>query len=274
MLIEGADGKPIVADLHYRADLDQCPVVIFCHGYKGFKDWGGFRTMASHFLNVGFALVRFNFSHNGGTPLQPIDFPDLEAFGQNNFTKELYDLDALLKVLPRQDFLKPHVDFHKIYLVGHSRGAGIAMIKSAADVLIKKLVTWAGVSDFKSRFPVGASLEQWKKDKIAYVENSRTGQQMPHHIQFYEDFIANEERFNIQTAVQKLSIPHLIIHGDEDTTVTIEEAYRLKAWSPNGVLAVIEGGNHTFGLSHPFNDSNYPIHFQKVLDKTTVFLKD
>ena len=31
-----------------------------------------------------------------GTVQQPIDFPDLEAFGHNNYTKELDDLDQVL----------------------------------------------------------------------------------------------------------------------------------------------------------------------------------
>ena len=45
------------------------------------------------FAASGIAVLKFNFSHNGGTVEQPIDFPDLEAFGHNNYTKELDDLN-------------------------------------------------------------------------------------------------------------------------------------------------------------------------------------
>jgi len=52
--------------------------------------------MAESFANAGFFFIKFNFSHNGGTVKQPIDFPDLEAFGNNNYTKELDDLETVI----------------------------------------------------------------------------------------------------------------------------------------------------------------------------------
>ena len=61
---------------------DSNPLIIFCHGYKGFKDWGAWNLMAEAFAKIGFCFIKFNFSHNGGTIEQPIDFPDLEAFWQ------------------------------------------------------------------------------------------------------------------------------------------------------------------------------------------------
>ena len=32
--------KPIVYDAYFKNDGKAKAVVIFCHGYKGFKDWG------------------------------------------------------------------------------------------------------------------------------------------------------------------------------------------------------------------------------------------
>lgn len=32
--------KPILYDLSFENTLGPIPIVIFCHGYKGFKDWG------------------------------------------------------------------------------------------------------------------------------------------------------------------------------------------------------------------------------------------
>ena len=55
-------------------------VVVFVHGYMGFKDWGAWHLMMKHFVNEGFAFVKYNVSHNGGTIENPIDFPDLGAF--------------------------------------------------------------------------------------------------------------------------------------------------------------------------------------------------
>ena len=94
--INGKHNKPILTDLFFKESNQLKPILIFCHGYKGFKDWGAWNLMAQNFANAGFFFVKFNFSHNGGTAEQPIDFPDLEAFGNNNYSKELDDLGNVI----------------------------------------------------------------------------------------------------------------------------------------------------------------------------------
>mgnify|MGYP000221090702 CR=1 FL=1 len=87
-ILEVDERRPIVYDLYFEENALQKPIVIFCHGYKGFKDWGAWHLVAETFAKKGYFFLKFNFSHNGGTIEQPIDFPDLEAFAQNNYTKE------------------------------------------------------------------------------------------------------------------------------------------------------------------------------------------
>jgi hypothetical protein len=48
--------------------------------------------------------------------------------------------------------------------------------------------------------------------------NGRTRQLMPHYFQFYEDLITNEKRLTIKRAASLLKIPHVIIHGNNDTS--------------------------------------------------------
>lgn len=143
--------KPILYDVYYNETGNPQPLVIFCHGYKGFKDWGAWHLVAEAFANAGFCFVKFNFSHNGGTMEDPIDFSDLEAFAENNFSLELDDLDRVLNEIQKgkENFPKK---ISTISLIGHSRGGGIVMIKAEEDSRIDKVVTWASVSDFKPRF--------------------------------------------------------------------------------------------------------------------------
>jgi len=79
--IKGKHKKPILTDIFYNKTGKPKPIVIFAHGYKGFKDWGCWNLIAEQFAKQNFFFIKFNFSHNGGTIEQPIDFPDLEAFG-------------------------------------------------------------------------------------------------------------------------------------------------------------------------------------------------
>jgi dienelactone hydrolase len=273
ILIPGKHNRPIVTDVFYKNNKTLKPVVIFCHGYKGFKDWGAWNDMAKYFAKEGFFFIKFNFSHNGGTAEQPIDFPDLEAFGNNNYTKELDDLETVINWICLNENYNTDADTTKISLIGHSRAGGIVTIKAEENPKIKKVVSLAGVSDFGKRTSTSGDLEQWKKDGVKYILNGRTKQQMPHYYQFYEDFKAHENRLTIQRAVSNLKIPYLIIHGDADTSVLIDEAYELKKWNRSSIFKVIKGANHVFGASHPWNDNTLPQDLKDASIEIINFLK-
>lgn len=271
-IISGKHQKPIVIDVTCVKNKLRLPVIIFCHGYKGFKDWGAWNLMAKQFANTGFCFIKFNFSHNGGTVEQQIDFPDLDAFGNNNYSKELDDLKTVIDWVYSCSDINTIADINNLSIIGHSRGGGIVSIKAEEDTRIKKLITLAGVCDFAKRTATIGDLESWKEDGVKYVLNGRTQQQMPHYYQFYEDFKANEKRLNIKRAVSNLKIPHLIIHGDADTSVFINEAEKLHEWNPNSKLQIIEGANHVFGAQHPWNTNLLPEHLNMVVQKIITFL--
>ena len=231
IILKRVGQKPILIDTFYTEGKTNQPIVIFCHGYKGFKDWGAWDLMAKQIAEAGHCFIKFNFSHNGGTIADPIDFPDLEAFGNNNYTKELDDLHAVINWVENQFKDVIHVDTHQINLIGHSRGGGIAILKTLEDTRVKKLITLASVSDFGNRFGAEDDIKEWKEHGVKYVQNGRTKQQMPHFYQFYEDFKANEARLDIESATKRLKTPHLIIHGDKDTSVSIKEAEALQHWN-------------------------------------------
>ena len=253
IVIQGLHQKPILIDYRYLPDGLQKPIIIFCHGYKGFKDWGAWNLMANALADEGFCFIKFNFSHNGGTKDQPIDFPDLEAFGNNNYTKELDDLDSVINWVCANLEETAEANIITISLLGHSRGGGIVMIKAAEDSRVKTVISLAGVSDYKNRFPVGMAFNKWKDSGVFFEENARTKQQMPHYFQFYEDFITHKKRLNIKRAVEILKIPFLIIHGNNDTSVSMEEAKNLHTWNPKSQLEIIAGANHVFGAKHQYH---------------------
>lgn len=273
IVIEGRFDKPIVLDFGYLSDGIKKPVILFAHGFKGFKDWGHFNMVMEHFIRNGFAFIKFNFSHNGGTVEQPIDFPDLDAFGNNNYSKELADIRTVVDWLGSNDQIDfEEVDINQIYLIGHSRGGGVSILAANEDIRIKKLTCWAPVSDLINRFDKG-QLDSWEEEGVLYVPNARTEQQMPMYFQIVEDTLKNKDRFNIEKAANELSIPHLIIHGTNDEAVNISEGISIHKWNASSELEVVEGANHTFGAAHPYTDSDFPSDVQIVLNKTIEFFK-
>ena len=267
LTIKGSIEKPILIDYTYNNENLSNGVVVFSHGFKGFKDWGPFNKIAAYFTQQGYVFIKFNFSHNGTTTENPIDFVDLKAFGNNNFSKELDDLKLVLnwveKEFPKQE----------ITLFGHSRGGAISMLKQAEDNRVSKVVSWASPSNLLNRLPKGEKQEKWKKTNIAYIYNGRTKQNMPMYYQFYLNCKANAKGLNIEKAVSNMQIPHLIVHGSDDSTVLVAEANNIKKWNSAAELHIIKGANHVFDGCHPFNSDVFPKDLQEAIDVTIKFLK-
>jgi len=272
IILERKNKKPILIDTFYSEEKLKQSIVIFCHGYKGYKDWGAWSLMAERFAQAGFCFIKFNFSHNGGTVKNPIDFPDLETFGNNNYTKELNDLDDVIGWIQTQFENNPNINTTEICLIGHSRGGGITILKASEDNRISKLITLASVSDFGKRTATVGELKQWKDTGVKYVLNGRTKQQMPHFYQFYQDFKANEKRLHIESAEKRLTIPHLIIHGDNDTSVNISEAEDLKRWNPKSKFKVIENADHVFNTKHPWGKNELSDELNEVVEEVINFI--
>lgn len=265
--IKGSIDKPIVIDYTYNQENHSNGVVVFSHGFKGFKDWGPFNKIADYFAQQGFVFLKFNFSHNGTRPENPIDFVDLEAFGNNNLSKELDDLEQVLNWVEKE-FPKK-----EITLFGHSRGGAISLLKQAEDNRISKVVSWASPSNLLSRLPKGEKQEKWKTTNIAYIFNGRTKQNMPMYYQFYLDCKANAQRLNIQKAVCNMKTPLLVVHGSKDPTVLIDEAKKIQQWNSAVELHIIKDANHVFNGSHPFHSEVFPKDLQEAIDVTIKFLK-
>lgn len=272
--IQGSHERPILADVFYKESSSPKPIVIFCHGFKGFKDWGAFNWMARFFAEKRYVFVKFNFSHNGTTADRPEEFADLDAFGNNNFSKELDDLDSVISWIKQTPLIpEGQKNLDAIYLVGHSRGGGIAILKAAFDKRIRKIVSWASVSDFAYAWNEDR-VRQWKENGVMYIENARTRQKMPLYYQLYEDYIAHQKDLDIYRAADKITIPFMIVHGTEDESVPFEHALALKKCNQKAKLDLIPHGNHTFGVRHPFDELNLPFDMQVVLEHTEEFFKN
>lgn len=273
-ILHRINNKPILWDAFFKSDNTKKSIVIFCHGYKGFKDWGSWDLVAKTFRDQGLFFIKFNFSHNGGTPENPIDFPDLNAFAENNYTKELNDLNDILNFILSESFpFKNEIDTKNMTLIGHSRGGGISIIKASEDQRITKLITWASVSDFASRFGSSEDIKKWKASGVKHVLNGRTKQQMPHFYQFYEDFQQNKNRLDIEYCVRKLDIPFLIIHAKGDTSVKVQEAKNLHLWNSKSDLFMIEDSDHVFDTSHPWKNNTLSKTLSLVVEKSIHFIQ-
>lgn len=274
--ITGSDGRPMLLDVTFGSAPHPQKVIVFCHGFKGFKDWGHFPQVATYFAGQGFVFVKFNFSHNGTTVKTPTLFSDPEAFGRNNLSREMEDLglvtDWVTSELPNIIPSNVELDAQSVGLMGHSRGGGIAILHAAEDKRIGALATWAAVSDFGSRV-AAFDLQKLQKDGMVHVMNSRTGEQLPLYKQFLEDYLENSERFRIDVAASGLKIPVMFVHGTADESVPYSEMEALSRCCRHAQTLAIQGADHTFGASHPLRGNKWPGDTGQVVQKTVAFFE-
>lgn len=271
--IKGSKNRLMATDIHLNSEGNNMPIVIFAHGYKGFKDFGAWSLIGDQMAAQGIVFVRFNFSHNGTTLEKPAEFGDLESFGQNNYSKEVDDFNIIIDHIHDLALKNDNWDSKNICIIGHSRGGGISILNANENKHVTSLITWAAIGSMSNRMPFGIELDNWKKNGVRYVLNGRTKQEMPHYYQFYEDFIANQSRLSIENAAKSLQIPWLIIHGDNDEAVPIEDASKLHNLNRFSQLEIIANGSHTFSISHPWNDKKLSDEMQLVTDISINFIK-
>ena len=51
--------REFLADAIFPNSDKKLPLIIFVHGYKGYKDWGAWELMGEKFANAGFYFVKF-----------------------------------------------------------------------------------------------------------------------------------------------------------------------------------------------------------------------
>ena len=241
-------------------------LIVFIHGYMGYKDWGCWNLVENYFNTLGYSFCKFNMSHNGGTKENGIDFPDTKAFEKNCYSYEIADLESVFHWIDQQE-----KTFKSIHLMGHSRGGAIALLTANID-RVDSIITCASICDIESRFPNGNKLEEWKINKIRFIKNGRTKQKLGHAFTQYEDFVLNKEKLNIKNACEKIKKPVLVFHGEEDKSVNIKEGKKIAKWL-NTSLNIIEKTEHTFGSSQPWNHDYLPKPLEELCYKSHLFLE-
>jgi len=270
--VENRRGDRVDGDLRFREDGTIKPSVVFCHGFKGFKDWGPFPEWGRRLAQSGFVAVHLNFSHNGVSPDAPTEFTELDKFADNTYTRELDDVAAVLDALVDGDLgTQAPVDPERMGLMGHSRGGGTAILTAAEDDRVKALATWSSVSTFLGRF-TEAQISDWTTKGYTEIVNSRTGQTMRLNRILYDDAREHRERLDVRQAAADVDVPWLVVHASDDEAVDVSAGRTLASLNDKARLSLADGG-HTFGGAHP-QDGNVPESLQAVWDETTGFFTE
>lgn len=271
--ILSSEDLPIYYDLYYpeKQVARKLPVIIFLHGFKGFKDWGAFPDACAEMSTAGFAVVAINFSLNG-VGKSMTEFDQLDLFARETLSQDLRDVGSVINGLKERDISADNssLDTNSIGIIGHSRGGHTAVAAAAEYGEINCLVTWSAVANYNERWS-DEMIADWEEIGVTEIKNGRTGQMMPVKKIVYDDALENADRLMAATRAKQLDIPSLFIHSKGDEAVPYSEAEKLyeSCASEDKDIMLVPDSGHTFGTAHPFDEDTFPDPFSQVIGKTT-----
>lgn len=221
------------------------PIMILCHGFTTGKHSTTYVKLEELLNKKNISTFRFDFFGHGESEGKFEDITVSEA------------TDDILRAI---EYLED-LGYSKIGLFGSSFGGAASIIAASKTKDLELLVLKSPVADYMER-EMGKrnkkELEEWKNKGYKDYFDSK-GNKYKLNYTFFEDFAKNDG----YEAAKKIIIPVLIVHGDADTSVPIEQSIKLSKILPNGKLEIVSGANHHY--------SN-PEHYQKHLDLVMGFI--
>jgi len=273
--IPGCDSQPILGNTHLPAPGGNAEpeaavgVLLICHGFKGYKDYGFFPHLAQAAASAGLIAHRFNFSHSGMTNhIDTFERPDL--FERDTWRKQVDDLKAVidavqLGTLPGQ--AKP------LAIFGHSRGGLTALLTAGEPAVSEKLAAVIAASS-----PSAASrldpdqIEMLKRVGRLPSPSSRTGQTLYVGRQWQDQIDQDPAWHDPRRAIAAIRCPVMLIQGEDDTTVPVNESQDLHRARPDAKVLLIERASHTYNAPNPLPlDQKPPKETQQMIDAACAF---
>jgi len=186
-----------------------------------------------------------------------------DFFGHGESEGDFTDLtisESVDDVLSAILFLKQS-GYTRIGLVGSSFGGMASLLAASQTTDLVFLVLKSPVVHYPSmmKFLYGESmLEEWRKKGFADVDGP-DGKKHKLKYAFYEDSTAHDG----YKACERISIPTLIIHGDQDETVPVSQSQKASRLIKDCQLETIEGADHRY---------TRPGDFEKVLALISGFI--
>ncbi len=205
------------------------PIIILCHGFRSSKNSKTYLALEKRLNDHQLSTFRFDFYGHG------------ESEGKfENVTVSEAKEDILCSI----DYLKM-LGYKKIGLIGSSFG-GMASILAASetdDLFV--LALKSPVSDYLGKLVAKMSTEEisrWKEQGYINYEGPKLNY----------SFFENAEKVDGYAATEKIKIPVLIVHGDNDESVPIEQSKRTCSLMNDCRLDVIKGADHFYSKEEDF----------------------
>ncbi len=222
-----ARGDILSGVLHHPERNPARGAVILCHGMESDKNSEKLVVVGRELARRGVLAMRFDFAYVGESTGK---FEDL------TYTGELSDLQAAYALVASR-----HQG--KMAILGSSMGGTVALMFAAQEPSVAALVTLAAPlhpEKFPVRILTPVQFREWRERGFLLYHGKRLNASL----------LVDLENIDVPACARKVICPVLILHGDLDEVVPIEEAYELHGCLTKAKrLSIFAGGDHR--LSNP-----------------------
>ncbi len=212
-------------------------IVIIVHGFGSHKNTGA-RDSASHLAKLNINSFRIDLNGCGESE---------GNFEECTITDYVEDVEAAIKYVKQKGY-------EKISLIGTSCGGIICMAVALKHPEIQRMFLRAPVSDYPSQreeFYGKEMITEWKEKGYMYKTKS-DGTKLKVNYTFYED----SKKYVMYDKVKEIKCPVMIIHGDIDKTVNINDSKKVVQNFPNAELKIIQGAGHKLSVDGDFTQAS------------------
>ncbi|OEE67916.1 osmotically inducible protein C [Enterovibrio norvegicus FF-33] len=197
-------GNNILAGMLETPEHTARGYALFAHCFTCGKDVAAASRISRALVNIGFAVLRFDFTGLGGSD---------GDFSNTNFSSNVNDLVAA------GDFLREHYQA-PLLLIGHSLG-GRAVLSAAQRIPEVSAVATIGAPADAEHVVKQFSADVGKIDADGEAEVSLAGRPFTIKKQFLDDIRTENDD------IESLRVPLLVMHSPIDSVVSIKEAEKI-----------------------------------------------
>ena len=222
MTFENSRGEKLAGVMHVPDRGASRAGAVLCHGMESNKSSAKIVAMSQFLRDRGLTAFRFDFAGSGESA---------GDFAEISYSRQVDDLSAAVSHLVG-------TGVERVGLIGSSMGGSVALLYAGGGMRVAGLATIAAPSDpleIVRQFSTQEDLDAWEESGFTEYHGRRLNR----------TFLDDVRQLDIVGAATHITCPVLVIHGDADETVPVEQAHRVYgALRADKKLRILPGADH------------------------------